>query len=48
MVNFVMEGNQLRFEVSMLAAEKAGLKIATPMLVSAKKVLKDPAAEKED
>ena len=37
-VAFVMEGNRLRYEVDLGAAERAGLKIAAPMLISARKV----------
>lgn len=37
-VNFVLEGNRLRFEINRPAAEKAGIRIASPMMVSAKRV----------
>lgn len=37
-VNFVMERKSLRFEVNLEAMEKAGLKISSPMLVSARKL----------
>jgi hypothetical protein len=39
MINFVMEGNSLRYEVNLDATEESGLKLATPMLVSAKRVI---------
>lgn len=37
-VNFVVEGNRLRYEASLAASEASGLKIASPMLVSARRI----------
>ncbi len=37
-INFVMENNHLRFDVDMHAMERSGLKISSPMLVSARKI----------
>jgi hypothetical protein len=38
-INFVTEGSALRYDVNLEAAEESGLKIAAPMLVSARQVL---------
>jgi hypothetical protein len=38
MVAFVRDGKRLRYEVDLAAAERSGLKIAAPMLISARKV----------
>jgi hypothetical protein len=38
-INFVMEGNTVRYEVDMETVAQSGLEIAAPMLVSAKRVL---------
>jgi len=35
-INFTTEGNKLHFEVNLLAAERAGLKISAKMLALAK------------
>lgn len=37
-VSFVMDGSRLRYEVDLAAAERSGLRIAAPMLISARKV----------
>lgn len=47
MVNFIMEANTLRYEVNLAAAEAAGLRITTPMLVSARRILRTAASETE-
>lgn len=36
---FVKQGNSLRYDVNLETAEEAGLKIATPMIVSARRIL---------
>lgn len=37
-VAFAMEGKKLRYDVDLAAADRAGLRIAAPMLVSARKI----------
>lgn len=38
-INFVKQGNSLRYDVNLETVEESGLKNATPMLVSARRIL---------
>ncbi|MDB5049538.1 MAG: hypothetical protein JWO30_2609 [Fibrobacteres bacterium] len=44
-INFIKEGNRVRFEVNLMAAHRVGLKIASPVLVSARNVGKQGGKE---
>lgn len=48
MVNFILEGNTIRFEIGRTAAEKSGMRIASPMMVSAKKIHGGPPTGREE
>lgn len=39
MIHFVMQGKKLQYDINLETAEKSGLKLATPMLVSARRLL---------
>jgi hypothetical protein len=41
-INFVMEGNRLRYEINLAIVEESRLDIATPMLLSAIRILGRP------
>lgn len=41
-INFVMDGSALRFDVDLMAMKRAGLQISSPMMVSAREIRRDP------
>jgi hypothetical protein len=47
-INFVMEEKKIRFEISVTAAEKAGLKIRSQLLRLAKRVIKEDESRKNE